>query len=84
MFNVGDKVTIQIPGRYDTCDCTYCTALLEGYGLIKEIDLRDDNNHACQLQLFDIDGIMTHDTSYHYRFSGLKLLYSNETPDWEI
>ncbi len=85
MFNVGDKVTIRIPGRYDACTCDYCRVFLAGgYGIINEIDIRDDNNHVCQVQLFDIDGIMTHGNSFHYRFSGLKLLHSNETPDWEI
>ncbi len=85
MFSVGDVVTIKIPGRYDTCTCDFCRALLTGgYGIIEEIDEREDNNHACRIHIFNMDGAMAYSNSYYYRFNGMTLFHNNETPDWEI
>ncbi len=85
MFNIGDAVTIKSSGRYNGCNCDYCRVFLAGgYGIIKEIDECDNQDHTCKMHLFNIDGTIAYSNSYYYRFSGMRLFHSNETPDWEI
>jgi hypothetical protein len=88
MFSVGDAVTIKSDGMYDDCSCEFCAVMLAGgYGIVQDIDERDnsDDGPICKLVLYDKDGVLFSSSPYRYRFGGIELFHNtNKSPDWEV